>query len=219
MFNAIEKYSEKYPTTPDLWRGYGAMAADYIIDSTHGSAKVLNSAGTEPLQKFIDDGFKAELAKCPGCSIVATVPYDSSTLTPNGPWIQAFRAKLAAHPDSNAVYIPFDFMMTTLGAAQAVKQSGSKATIFGGQGIPDSFRALRAGQIQAVTTARDEGWSAYAAMDTINRALQGDPTVPEGIGFQLVTADRNLSPSGTFTPPIDYKAAYLKAWNHGSGTS
>ena len=220
-FNVTEQYNALYPSTPDLWKGYGAFAANYLINKTNGQAKVINQAGTEPLQDFVNQGFTDALKACSGCSIVANVPYDSSKLTPNGPWIQGFRAALAAHPEANAVYLPWDVLMTALGGSQAVKDAGSSAIIFGGQAAPDGLDFLRAGKVTAITTARDTGWSAWAAMDTINRALQKQPSASEGIGFQLVTLDpnKNLPASGPYVPPIDYKAAYLKAWNNGAGTS
>jgi ribose transport system substrate-binding protein len=219
MFDVVEQYNEEYPTTEALWNAFGAYSADYIINETGGTAKVINQAGTEPLQKFVNDGFVERLATCSGCEIVDTVSYDSAKLVPNGPWIQGLRASLSSNPDANAVYLPWDLMMTTLGGAQAVKESGLDVVVFGGQAAPDGLDALRQGQVDAATAARDVGWSAYAAMDTINRALQGEDPVPQGIGFQLVTTEANMPESGPYVPPFDYKAAYEEAWNNGEGTS
>jgi hypothetical protein len=40
------------------------------------------------------------------------------------------------------------------------------------------------------------------------------------MGFQLMDGTHNLPPEGKdFEPPIDYKAAFLKAWNNGKGTA
>jgi ribose transport system substrate-binding protein len=212
MFDVTEQYSDLYKNTPDLWRAYGAFSADYIINQSGGDAKVIMSSGTEPLQNFVTEGFKTELAKCEGCSIATEVPYDSSKLTPNGPWIQAFRTSLVQHPEATAVYFPFDIMMAALGGAQAAQESGRDLVTFGGQASSDGLELLRQGKITALSSARDPGWSGWAVMDTINRALQGQPSVPEGIGFQVVDKDNNLPESGPYVPPIDYQAAYLKAW-------
>jgi ribose transport system substrate-binding protein len=212
MFDVVEQYSEEYQNTPDLWRAYGAFSADYIINQSGGDAQVIMSSGTEPLQNFVTEGFKDELAKCSECSVVTEVPYDSAKLSPNGPWIQAFRTSLVQHPDATAVYFPFDIMATSLGGAQAVEESGLDLVTFGGQAAPDGLDLLRDGGITALTTARDPIWSAWAAIDTINRALQGEPSVPQGIGFQLVDQEHNLPESGDYVAPIDFKAAYLEAW-------
>lgn len=212
VFDVVSQYSEEYQTTPDLWRAYGAFSADYIINQSGGEASIISQAGTEPLQQFVDEGFKAELEKCPGCEIVAEIPYDSAALVPNGPWAQAFRTALVQNPDATAVYFPWDVMMTTLGGSQAVRESGLDLVTFGGQAAPDGLDLLRAGGVTALTTARDVGWSAWAAMDTINRALQDEAQAPQGIGFQLVDAENNLPESGDYVPPIDYKAAYRAAW-------
>jgi ribose transport system substrate-binding protein len=216
MFDVVEQYSEEYQSTPDLWRGFGAINASYIINRSGGDAKVIVNAGTEPLQEFVTEGFRAELEKCSGCSIVAEVPYDSAALTPNGPWIQAFRSALVKHPDATAAYFPFDFMATALGGAQAVKESGLELVTFGGQATGDGLDAVRSGALTAIPSARSPEWSGYAAMDTINRALQGQPAVPQGIGFQTVDDGHNLSEAGAYEPPIDFKAAYLKAWGASS---
>ena len=51
---------------------------------------------------MVDKGFTDEIKKCSGCSIVATVPYDSAQLTPNGPWTRRSRTTLAKTPQANA---------------------------------------------------------------------------------------------------------------------
>ena len=220
MFSVEEKYNPLYPNTVALWKAYGAFAANYIINKNK-NAKIIETAsnGAEPLQRYVTEGFESQIKSgCPTCQIVAKVPYDSSALTPNGPWIQGFRAALVQHPEANAAYLPWDVLMTALGGAQAVQETGRPIVTFGGQAASDGLEFLRAGKVTALTTARDPIWSAWAAMDTINRALQGKPVVYQGIGFQLVTKDRNMPKSGPYVPPIDFKKIYLKAWNGGRGT-
>jgi ribose transport system substrate-binding protein len=214
LFTVDEIYSTLMPTVVDLWKTYGKVSADYVIDASAGHAKIIDNAGTEALMKFADEGFRAELAKCTGCSIVTTVPFDSATLTPNGPWIQAFRTALVKHPEANAVYFLGDVQMNALGGAQAIATTGRHIISFGGQGSPDGLAVVRAGKITAISSARSPGWSGYAAMDTINRALQGKPLVPEGLGFALVTPGHGLpsDPTASYVPAYDFESAYVKAW-------
>ena len=221
IFNVVANYSENYPDTEALWRGFGEFSADYAINKTNGQGKIIVQTGnTIKLETWGNEGFNDRIKeKCPGCEIVAEVPYVDSELTPDGPWIQGLRSALVQHPDATAVYMPWDFMMVGLGGAQAVEEAGLDAIVFGGQADTSGLDLLRQGGITAISTARSPEWSAYAAMDTINRALQGETDFPpSGIGFQLVDQTRNLPASGPFVPPIDFKAAYLKAWNNGSGT-
>jgi ribose transport system substrate-binding protein len=222
VFNVTENFSDKYPDVESLWRGYGAFSADYIINKTGGTAKIINQVGnTQSLERFQNAGFVDEIkSKCPGCQIVGEVPYVDQDLSPSGPWIQAFRSTLVRHPEATAVYMPWDVMMTTLGGVQAVKETGRDLITFGGQAAPDSVDYLRQGKLTSLSSARDPIWSAYAAMDTINRALNGQKTFPpEGLGYQVVDATHNLPASGDYTAPGDYKAKYLKAWNNGAGTA
>lgn len=221
IFNVTENYSEKYPDTEALWKGYGAFSADYAINMTGGKAKIIWQKGnTGALEKFVNEGFENEIKeKCPDCELLAEVPYVDSELSPDGPWIQAFRSALVKHPDANAIYMPWDAMMAALGGAQAVKEAGLDAIVFGGQADSSGLDLLRQGTISALSTARSTEWSAYAAMDTINRALQGEKDFPPtGLGFQLIDKSKNLPASGPYVPPIDFKAAYEKAWNGGKGT-
>jgi ribose transport system substrate-binding protein len=213
MFSVNMKYSTKFEGVVDYWHAYGATAADYIIAKSGGKAKIINNAGeSEPLQKYVDEGFREELKKCPGCEIVETVPYSSPDLVPNGPWIQAFRSALVKHPDATAAYMPWE-VMWSIGGAQAITESGLKLISFGGQAAPDGLDLVRQGKITAITTARSMEWSGYAGIDSINRALNDEETVVQGIGFALVDKTKGLPAQGAeYKPPIDFKAAYQKAW-------
>jgi ribose transport system substrate-binding protein len=213
LFSVHMKVSPLYPTAADVWKGFGAYSADYIIDASGGHAKIIDNAGTEPLQHFVDEGFTTELKKCSGCSIVDSVSYNSTTLTPNGPWAQAFRSALTQHPEATAVYFPFDLFASTLGGAKAVaEQSGGRKIItFGGQCAPDGMALLMQGKLTAETACRSVPWSALAELDTINRALNGKPSTYENYGYQLVTPGHNES-GGKYTSPTDFEAAYYKAW-------
>ena len=54
-------------------------------------------------------------------------------------------------------------------------------------------------------------WTGWAAVDTLNRVLSDEPTVDEGVGYQLVTADE-LDGADDFEGPYDYRAAYEEIW-------
>jgi len=213
LFSVHMVYGPQFPTALDFWKAYGAASADYIIDTSGGHAKIIDNAGSEPLQTFVDQGFRDELKKCAGCSIVGSVPYDSATLVPNGAWIQEFRAALVKDRDATAVYLPWDVMWNELGGAQAIRQSGDKLISFGGQAAPDGVAMVRQGLITAVSSAESPTWSGYAGIDAINRALQGKPQVPEGEGFELFTLDHGMpTTNGDYEPVIPFITDYMKAW-------
>jgi len=219
LFNVHMIPNSSFSTEPEFWETYGADTAAYLIDATHGKGQVINNAGSEPLQQMVNTGFVNMMKKCSGCKIVATVPYDSAELTPNGPWINAFRTTLAKTPQATAVYLPFD-VFDSLGGAQAIETSGRHIISAGGQAVPYGLAFVRRGWVTAESTAQSNLWSGYAGIDAANRALEGKPQVPEGEGFALITPGHAgfPGPNQPYQPKVNFKAIYLKAWNGGKGS-
>jgi len=207
-------YAPSVPDTTAYFKGWGAQAAQYLIKATDGKAQVIVNEGTDAVFPLMNVGFTDELKKCPGCKVVDTVKYTAAEMSPNGPWIQRFRTALTKNPTATATFIPSDFQMTGLGGAKAVKEAGTKMLVVGGSGSAPGMDAVRSGDVAANTYAHDPSWMGYAAVDTINRLLQGKPAVAEGVGTRVVTKDANLpSKAGSpYASPIDWKAAYTKIW-------
>jgi ribose transport system substrate-binding protein len=210
-----QMYSASMPNALKFWDGVGRSAADYIIDVSEGKAKVLLNSGNYSTIKALDDGFRAEFAKCKDCEIVDTIKWGLTDLGPNGPWAQAFRSKVIADAGKfNVIYAPFDGFWTEWGGLEAVKQAGLKDIVtVGGLGLPATIEAVRSGELTAMPTALPNDMQGWAAMDAINRALNNTPRTPQGYGFTLIDKDHNLPPEGEqFNGSVDYKSAYLKAW-------
>jgi ribose transport system substrate-binding protein len=217
LFNVEMKYNQSMLTNDDFWTYFGKIAADYIINKSGDHAKIINNFHDIPLGVLLNKGFTEELKKCSGCQIVDTVKFTSPDLVPNGAWITEFRTALTQHPDATAAYFPWDFMMASLGGAQAVKVSGHPLTVFGGEGTSDSLDLIPRGDVTADPASRSVTWLGYAAIDEINRAFHHQPTVPEGLGFTTVDKTHNLPPTGQgYTPAYDFQAAYKKAWSSAS---
>lgn len=219
---AVKEFTDQYYSedmtgaiTGGFWEAYGRIAADYAIDASGGKAKIIINSGVEPQTKAIDDGFRAEFAKCKTCEIVDTVKYASPDLGPNGAWIQSFRSAIVKNTGTfNGVYFPFDGFATAWGGVKALEDSGfEKVITFGGQGFPDSEDMVRNGRLSAITSARPAGWVGYGAIDQINRALNGEERTPQGFGFTVIDKDHNLPGKGeTWNGTVDWKATYLKSW-------
>jgi ribose transport system substrate-binding protein len=213
LFTVDSVYTDTAKNNVAFWTEYGARAADFVIAKSGGTAKIINTPGPEPLQQAVDQGFLNELKKCTGCSIVDTVMAPNEAMTPNGPWIQAFRSSLVKHPDATAAYMVWDFQMASLGGAQAIRESGLDLLSFGGQGQSDTTDLIHRGLMTGNASARDAGWAGWAAMDNLNRAFNGQPSVPQGVGFVTIDKDHNLPPVGeNYHSKIDFKSVYLKAW-------
>jgi ribose transport system substrate-binding protein len=220
LFTDNIKYFKGADNSKEYWTEYGAYAGDYLIDKSGGKAQIIDNAGTEPQQAFVDAGFKREIAKCSGCKIIANVPYDSPSLVPNGPWIQAFRTAVVKNPQATAVYFPFDLLAgEPLGGSQALKSGGRHVLTVTGGSTPYTMDLVRQDMVTGIGSMRSADWIGWAAMDAVNRALQHKPQVEEGNGFVSVDADHNLPAQlGTpLNPPYDFRAAYTKAWSQGKG--
>jgi ribose transport system substrate-binding protein len=215
LYNTTMLYSDKAKTVTDYFDSWGVLAGKYAAGASGGTAQIINNAGVEPLMVVVDAAFQRTLKEdCAGCSIVDTVSFGSSDYGPSGPWIQQFRSALAKNPQATATFLGFDANLSFSGGPQAIAQSGLDLISFGGTGGSVGMDLVRSGELGAVTGAHDVKWMGYAAMDNINRALQGQPTVPQGVGAVVVDKDHNLpATEGTgFQSKTDWKAAYDKLW-------
>jgi ribose transport system substrate-binding protein len=200
----------------DYRSAFGKYAAQYLIAATGGKAKIIANLGVEsqPQEWLLTQAFNAEMAKCSGCEIVETVNFDEKELVSNGPWISAFQAALVKHPDATAIFMPWDFMATSLGGQQAIAEAGLQNVVtVGGIGDTDSATLIRDGKWTANGAVRDSHFVAWSAIDTLNRHFNGQPSVAEGVGFTIIDKDHNLpAPGGLYATALDYQAAYQKAW-------
>jgi len=195
---------------------FGKYAAQYLIAATGGNAKIIANLGVEsqPQEWLLTQAFNEEIAKCSGCEIVETVSFDEKELVSNGPWISAFQAALVKHPDATAIFMPWDFMATSLGGQQATAGAGLHDVVtVGGLGDTDTATLIRDGKWTANGAVRDSHWVAWSAIDTLNRHFDNQPSAPQGVGFTIIDKEHNLPPAGElFATDIDYQAAYEKIW-------
>lgn len=215
LFTADMRYAPEIMNTDEYFQAWGKQSAEYLIAATDGQARVLVNEGTDSVFPPIQKGFEEAFAKCSGCEIADTVTFTAADQVPNGPWIQRLRSALVKNPTANAVFIPSDYMSATLGGAKAAQEANPDLMVINsGSGTSAGIEAVRGGDVTAIGAAHDAGWMGYAAMDSINRLLQGEELVPEGVGVRAVNADANL-PSEADSPyvsPIDWKAAYDALW-------
>lgn len=207
-------YSESAPTAVEYMRSQSAFGAAYLINKLKGEARVLNQAGGgDPNYENLGIGFKEMFSKCADCEIVSEVSYKPQDLVPEGPLTQKTRVALLQAPaEMNGVFMPYDTNIVPMGGAKAVEESGRDLVTVGGQGTPPTMELIRAGKWDAAI-ARSPEWSGWAAVDNMNRAMNGQDTVPQGLGIRLVDSEHNVSPDGKgYESPIDFKSFYKKAW-------
>jgi ribose transport system substrate-binding protein len=213
LFTANMQYDPKAPTAEDYFTAWGKVSADALIDLTGGKAKVLDLHGPEPLFVAINNGFTTELKKCSGCQIIGGFAFTSADEVPNGPMVQMLRPLVLKESSATAVMLPVS-PAVTLGAP-IVAAALPKAVSVGGSGEIPELDLIRQGKFTAATGAHDSTWMGWAAMDEINRVLNNKPTVPEGVGFRVITKTANLpsTPGSPYVSPIPYKADYMKLWS------
>jgi len=212
LFSGITNYGAKAKDIDLFTQSYGADQADAIIAATDGKAKVILFNDTEfTVLKYTAKGFTDEMAKCSTCSVVATVDFKAGEL---GPALQQKAASiLLQHPEANAVKIPYT-AAALLGISAAVSASSKASSLYvmGGEGFGPELDLIRAKKgVSAVNVISSE-WVGWSAIDTLNSLFLGQQPADSGIGWTLADAEHNIPPSGDFVPPVDFKAAYKKAW-------
>ena len=211
LFNGVVQFGQA--GTPDqLAEDYGAHQADAVIVATKGHARVVLFNDLEfTVLHYTGDGFTKELAKCSDCKVVDEVDFKAAEL---GPTLQQKAASaLLQHTEANAVKIPYT-AASQLGIASAVVQSGhaSQLYVMGGEGFADELDLIRGQKgVNAVNIISSE-WTGWAAVDTLNSVFLNQQPKNSGIGWTLCDPGHNLPGSGAFTPKVDFKAAYMKAW-------
>jgi ribose transport system substrate-binding protein len=218
LFTAEMKYNENAESGLEYFQSWGNIAASYMIDKLGENIKLINSEANEAgLQKTVTNAFNATFEQCKGCEVLDGIKFVSSDLAPGGAYAQALRASLVKDGTATALYAPFDVNITAAeGAAEVEKQglTGKLFTCCGSGGAP-VLDLVRAGKWSAAETHSAE-WMGWGAIDDINRVLNEEETVPEGIGFVIATKEKNLppNPEEEFNPPgTPWQKEYEKAWS------
>jgi ribose transport system substrate-binding protein len=103
-----------------------------------------------------------------------------------------------------------------VGMSKAIVDAGraGNMVVVGGEGTAPAMDLIRNDLgLNASPSAYDNGWSAWAAMDELNRLFNHQPFVPEGFGMRMVDKTHNLPPSGEgYTTPVPYQADYERIW-------
>jgi len=212
LFDAVVSYAQG--SYQEWFRAFGAAQATALIAATEGRAKVILFDG--PIEglslQFPRDGFKEKLATCPRCEIVETVEYIVADLL--GPALeQKAQQALVEHPEANAVYVTNDGTLEA-GVTPALKASGraSDVIVAAAEGQASTLGEVRAGSFRAVGVGIPHDWEGYQTIDNLVRLFAGEEPVSSGIGLQVWDSEHNVPADGYYQPPVDFEAAYRKAW-------
>jgi ribose transport system substrate-binding protein len=196
--------------------------ADYVIAKTEGEAKIIEFTQDDALiAKHLGKGFEDRIKDCSGCTIVAKVPITFSDLI--GGKLQAkAAAALTRYPQANVLYGLYDTGLI-LGISQAVVASGRNDDLLvpGGEGLSPNIGLVRENKGQDSIIGSPANWLGWAAIDGVNRLLNGQPQVDQGIGLQTLDGDGPLPKETTYydgnidvdgNPKQDYEANFKKIW-------
>lgn len=198
-----------FKTYADFQLAIASAKVDWVITQTQGKAKVVNFTQKDAvIVNYLAQGVRNGLKNCPGCKEVATIDLVAADIA-SGQLVAKFQNVLLQQPDANALIMPID-AYGIFGLAQAAKDSGKSILVLGGEGYATAMGQLRAGQITMVN-AISGSWAGYAAIDGLVRLFAGQPIVPSGIGWQIVTKE-SAPASGGYEPAIDFRSAYKKIW-------
>ncbi|MDO9435912.1 MAG: substrate-binding domain-containing protein [Hydrogenophaga sp.] len=214
LFSGPMKYNSQVANMEKASYLRGKLAAQYAMNITKGQANVITVRGNDPTMEPINRGFVEELKKCESCKIVKSIGFVSTELGPDGPVAQGISAALAQHPQANVLYGPYDGILVGSRGAQIVKQSGRSVFVIGADGTPAGLDLVRQGLVSVETGGKSFDWYTWGALDNVNRLLNGQPTVAQGLGWQPVDKQHNLpaKSGGPLTAPFDVQAHYTKIW-------
>lgn len=216
MYDINMEYSKNAKDTEEFYERYGEMQGQYLVDATEGKAKSINTSNTGLFGKNMSEVWEREIAKCAECEIVKNIEWEPADQGPNGPLFQKFSTALVQYPEANSALLSFDTNTTVAGLSKAIVDAGRNEMIaVGGEGTKEALAYLEKEEGLTAEPASHSGrWFAWGLADEINRVLNGQPTVSEGIGFKLVTKERNLPPKGhDYETEVPFQEAYEKIWS------
>ena len=194
---------------------YGYAQGQAVIAATNGQAKALVFNDPEStVVHYLTVGFERAISQCSGCKLVQQVDFKGLQL---GPQLEQIAASaILRHPEVNAIKSAFA-AATLLSIAPAVQQSGRAGSIYvmGGEGFEDELNLLRSHEGVNAVMISPSDWTGWSAVDTMNSLFRHEAPAFSGLGWQLVDATHNLPASGPWTPPVDFKSIYKKAWGVG----
>lgn len=197
-------------------KAIGAAQADWIAVKTKGKGQIIDISESDLTETvWQNEGFLAEIRKiCPGCKIVRTVGMTLADLGGTA-MRQKISQALLQNPAANAIVAPYDDVFTVAEGDAAIVESGrkSKLNVVAATGLTAGVTAIKKNLGLDATIAYPFEWEAWAAMDTLNRVFHGERAANSGLGLAIVDRGHNDVVSATgYAPPVNFKAAYLKAW-------
>lgn len=218
---SVANLSNEPASIPDVshdWVFTGQLAAYYMIAKSEGkvNAVILLDNEFEVVKNGEYKGIMSVLedkTKCPDCKVDVRQFQIANLETQPG---SLAVAALQRDPTVNWVWC-FDACMSR--AASQVLASGinTKAKGIGMNANAQNLQLIKDGQFQVMTVGNPYQWEAWAAIDNLNRMLNGQPVVDQKIPVRIFDAS-NLSDlsademANGWNGGLDYQAKYKELW-------
>ena len=205
------------PNIGAYFEEWGASRAAWVINATHGQAKVVDLGIPSILSiKYEDVGFLAEMSQCSGCKVVDDVPIALTDLATNAA-SQKLSTALEQHPEANAVNIPSDSFFPQFVNSVLSSINRPSLQVMGGECLTANLTEIANGGPEDACSALPDVWNGWAAVDEMNRqfANPGSAPVDEGLSIQLVDKAHNMPSGGQGWAPtgVNIPQAYTSLWN------
>jgi ribose transport system substrate-binding protein len=200
---------------------HDAVVVDWVTSKTNGAGHVLLVNETDlPNAQIEAAGYKALFPTvCPGCTMT-DVKFTGQDLI-SGNLKNLVAAALAKDPSINVVVAPYDAAIT-IGVGAAVQQQvGRHIMVTGYEGLSANIAQIKAGGPGNLATGFPSQWVGWSTVDELNRILNKQSVVDEGMGYQAVAKGHNQPTATTFydgnvagdgKPRQDYQSNFLKNW-------
>jgi ribose transport system substrate-binding protein len=212
------------PSIPDVshdWVFTGELAADYMIAKSKGHVNVLILLDNE-FEVVKNGEYKGIMSvledktKCPDCKV--TVKQFQIANLEKQPGSLAVAA-LQQDPDINWVWC-FDACMSRVASQVLASGVQTKAKGVGMNANAQNLQLIKDDQFQVMSVANPYQWEAWAAIDNLNRLLNGEQAVDQHIPVRIfdksnvdeLPADELAS---GWNGGLDYAGYYKKLWGVG----
>lgn len=197
-------------------RDIGRAQADWIIDHSNGTARVVVTSHCEyAIACAKAHATEARIEECPGCEMLEFSNSPIAEVAQRQPalvtaWVQKYGTPL--YITSVADYTA-DYQIPALRAGGV---DPAEVILVSADGNKSAYERIRAGgQYQLVTASEPYQMQGYQAIDELNRAFHGMP--PSGfVQTPYLVTPENIDAEGgdlnTFIPSNGYEQRYLDLW-------
>lgn len=197
--------------TQETWEKTGEDVGNFIVAKTDGKAKYIQLDNEEfAVVGYRTTGLERALTKCTGCKKVASASFSYAEMASKLP--QLVQQLLQAHPDANAISVPFDAAVPFV--LQGEKAIGKKLIITAGDGTSEGLKCIRDDCGLTATGALPVTWIGWTDVDAANRIFNGEDPNEASVGLpaKLVVKDNVQQEPGTWNGDVDYPTEYKKLW-------